>query len=361
MFITDLAACGPSSFHLIRSLFALFDQSTAISLTKANHLSNALLRLSNEKILSYDYKDVPICWRRMYTDSTLLSVLATLALSSSSPWKEDQLLACIKSLDLILIIAGAPGPQREQHTFTLIHHLQSQLSPSPSFPPSKRPRLHPPSTPRATKKEAPYLHSPILRLEEPPTSILQFHNLLKEEGIFILSKGCSDWPASEAHKWVTTRDYLRSIAGRGRVVPVEIGSSYTSSDWTQNIVLFDEFLDSLETKQADGKEGIMYLAQHDLFRQLPCLLSDIQIPDWVYCAPPPSSSPLPELGRVVYKPPTTEEGYILNAWLGPEGTFSPAHTDPFYNCFGAFPTFLPSSSNVRADHSLPMLTALQLK
>lgn len=57
--------------------------------------------------------------------------------------------------------------------------------------------------------------------------------------------------------------------------------------------------------------GRGYLAQHELFAQLPALAADIATPD--YCS----------LG----------EGGLraVNAWLGPAGTETPFHTDPYHN------------------------------
>lgn len=70
------------------------------------------------------------------------------------------------------------------------------------------------------------------------------------------------------------------------------------------------------------------MAQHDLFRQFPALERDVVVPDYVFSAPEaPQDMPL-------YAAPPNEEGFVMNAWLGPEGTLSPAHTDPYFNCFG---------------------------
>lgn len=69
-----------------------------------------------------------------------------------------------------------------------------------------------------------------------------------------------------------------------------------------------------------------YLAQHQLFLQLPHLRNDILIPDHCYTSPPPHPDPhdpsraLPELDEP-----------LLNAWLGPPGTITPLHTDPYHN------------------------------
>lgn len=142
------------------------------------------------------------------------------------------------------------------------------------------------------------------------------------------------------------------------------------------------------------KRPIYYLAQHSLFRQFPALVSDLLIPDLVYSPPeqhypffgatatatatghvPPPSPPFSAAkdngdpsahggagahveataerrnaaantdtrSSEAYLPPQSEEGYVLNAWLGPGGTKSAAHTDPWWNCYGARLFFLFSS------------------
>lgn len=57
--------------------------------------------------------------------------------------------------------------------------------------------------------------------------------------------------------------------------------------------------------------GLGYLAQHPLLEQIPALRRDVLAPD--YCA----------LGD--------GEVQAVNAWIGPQGTVSPAHTDPHHN------------------------------
>ena len=85
---------------------------------------------------------------------------------------------------------------------------------------------------------------------------------------------------------------------------------------------------------------IYYLAQHSLFRQFPALVSDLLILDLVY-SPPEHHYPSLSLDSNTsketssYEPPQSEEGYVLNAWFGPGGTKSAAHTDPWWNCYGA--------------------------
>ena len=137
-------------------------------------------------------------------------------------------------------------------------------------------------------------------------------------------KGIKHWPAYD--KW-SDLHYLRQIAGPGRVVPVEIGGKYTQETWSQSIMSFSTFLDALDSDHPET----LYLAQHDLMRQLPELEDDIVIPDYLWVAPSDEA----------YVPPSSEKGYLVNAWLGPAGTNSPAHTDPYYNAYGTLASSYP--------------------
>ena len=154
-----------------------------------------------------------------------------------------------------------------------------------------------------------------------------------------------DWPAisDPDHAW-NSIDYLLSVAGPGRIVPVEIGNDYRVDSWSQNMMPWEDFLHWLPTSDGVRKDEMIYLAQHSLLTQFPKLRGDILIPDLVYF--------VPETREADYKPPANEEGLVINAWLGPKGTISPAHKvrfhrfphqmsnssrfiqDPYFNCYG---------------------------
>uniref|UniRef100_A0A182QMN7 JmjC domain-containing protein n=1 Tax=Anopheles farauti TaxID=69004 RepID=A0A182QMN7_9DIPT len=127
----------------------------------------------------------------------------------------------------------------------------------------------------------------------------------------ILKGIIDDWPAME--RWHDP-NYLLTIAGE-RTVPIEIGSQYSNDDWSQKLMKFREFIEQNICSEAPSSKKradhpAAYLAQHDLFDQIPALRRDIVVPDYI--------------GRTDARP-------RIKAWLGPKGTVSPLHTDPCHN------------------------------
>jgi [protein]-arginine 3-hydroxylase / protease len=102
-------------------------------------------------------------------------------------------------------------------------------------------------------------------------------------------------------------DYLIRLAGE-RTVPIELGKHYVHENWSQKLLKFEDFIKNYILTDETATVG--YLAQHELFDQIPDLKNDICIPE--YCC------------KQNTKP-------RLKAWLGPKGTISPLHTDPTHN------------------------------
>lgn len=239
--------------------------------------------------------------RKVYTDAAILRglLLALLSLPMDA----------IATLDRAIIIAGPYGTGKRELILEIIHHIQRpllgnlQLNATLTTPPG--------SNINFVKCTIPCLST--------PPSFLDFQMTYSRKP-FVLRNFAAGWPALSSRPW-RSHTYLCSVAGPGRVVPVEVGSDYRTDDWQQKIMPWEEFLSFLdfEDQPASGNPpNIYYLAQHDLTKQFPKLSEDVIIPDYLYA----------ELGSsdlLEYHSPCNADRMLLNTWLGPRGTLSPAH------------------------------------
>ncbi|KAH9465371.1 hypothetical protein Pst134EA_013257 [Puccinia striiformis f. sp. tritici] len=299
-----------------------FEESRVVS-EEAVAISEALWILSDEKLSSYVYKEVPNHWRQLYTDSILLKVSSIFALQTSFSRNEGEdidWMGIIRLLDMALIISGAPGRGRRGAIFFLIESIQAEYikraEEIEERPEKRRKTLHDCS--RGEGGSTPNVINSIPVLADAPSTEDFVKSMHKSP--FVIKGYSKQWKALSTNPWGTI-EYLKAVAGAGRVVPVEIGKSYTEEDWSQKIMGWDEFLSKIN--ESSNPDRLIYLAQYNLFNQFPILKHDIQIPEYVDCELPPHDRTRPE----------TEDGVILNVWLGPAGTISPAHVDPYYNCY----------------------------
>jgi len=182
--------------------------------------------------------------------------------------------------------------------------------------------------------------------------------------------GCLDhWPARADRPW-TDLAYLCRLAGE-RTVPVELGTRYTDASWSQKLLRFRDFVETYLL--ADGAPDIGYLAQHELFDQIPELRRDIAIPDYCFAVrfPNPSEPPAAKRGRCEAAAAASEEDVEedaaplpvvrINAWFGPRGTVSPLHTDPQDNLLAQVVgykyvrLYAPASTPFLYPHEAPLL------
>ena len=252
-----------------------------------------------------------LSWRRLYTDACILRSLADVTFDVPS---EARALQAIARLDHAIVIAGAPGEGRIDLVLDCIRHLQQTYLQPRSFQATASVQTEA----EVTSAGKFSLSSSQIPCIDPP-SLTTFRNVHSQVPFILRGyiKGDTGWPAMNEHPWSSTQ-YLRSIAGPGRVVPVEVGNDYRDDDWTQKMMNWDDFLEALDSP--DRPVDMLYLAQHNLMMQFPELRSDIIISEYVYsCPEAPGDFPS-------YTPPGNDEALVVNVWLGPKGTVSPAHT-----------------------------------
>ena len=318
----------------------------ALALLHSNY--DLAQKLAYQKLHDVPYKEVKTCWRRLYTDASLQRVLEVtegyLGTSKQARTNGAWLDEVVKLLDMALILTAAPG--REDLVELWFAALEEELStcePADAAQehlerPAKKPKLEHatsiPSTFSATLIEpSPTLQYPIPRVDNP--SLSAFQRKLSDPAThtpLIIKNAIQHWPALSDRPWDTPSYLLKRTLGGRRLVPIETGRSYTDSGWGQKITSFSDFVTSYMLAPSNAhhidsaSKDIGYLAQHDLFAQIPSLRADVSIPDYCFCTP---HQYLP----ANIDPTATQklEDPLLNAWFGPKGTISPLHTDPYHN------------------------------
>ncbi|XP_050333809.1 bifunctional peptidase and arginyl-hydroxylase JMJD5 isoform X1 [Bactrocera neohumeralis] len=248
-----------------------------------------------ERIHTGHFSAVPLEVRKIYALSNYFKIFYLLCESVS----QKQLMRCAEVLDEAILIGCTQGLYEGSDEFQiqLTNYISEALeentqTPLPIIDTLKRQQL---------KCDIPVLDCP---------SIEDFRTeCFTTERPALLLNTITHWPALQ--KW-RDLNYIHKLAGN-RTVPIEIGSNYTTDEWSQQLVKIRDFLHRQFT---NTDNEIEYLAQHELFDQIPALKADIRIPD--YCILRTSGSESPA-------------HVSIKAWLGPKNTISPLHYDPEHN------------------------------
>jgi lysine-specific demethylase 8 len=229
--------------------------------------------------------------------------------------KDDWMSQVVKVLDLGLVVSG--GTMRGEVYEAIFANLEPFIGQDDISGDISRVFDIDQPEPLATNR-------PVTIVSQPSLEDFQIH-LNNDTTPLLLLDTINDWPAIKT--WRDPLYLLRLTLGGRRCVPIEIGETYTHADWRQEIMSLRRFLHE-HILPVDPKE-IGYLGQHNLFHQIPQLQQDIRTPDYCYTAPP-EATPASRLGLPAV-PPVDEPQ--KNIWLGPKGTRTPLHTDPYHNIF----------------------------
>ncbi|KHN94065.1 jumonji domain containing 5 [Metarhizium album ARSEF 1941] len=322
-----------------KSLLAMHDAVKGCTPRRANESLltrrlGDLIAISTSRFYAYRFDLLPYPWRQIHTDALILSTFHDiLCYLGQSTWLDDQALdGVVEKLDRAVITAGGAGVLGAawiERTLRLVERLcdaaQGDGEPeAPArrarrarradafFPPEEpytRPALSPARTCPARRGWSLDTFEKYMNGDSPPRPVL-FTDLV------------TTWPALTERPWKSPSYLLSRTFGGRRLVPVELGRSYVDAGWGQELVPFKTFLSRYVSPGAAGEVG--YLAQHDLFGQIPCLRGDISIPDLCW-----SSVPLhptdPAKNKARLRVP------LVNAWFGPARTITPLHTDAYHN------------------------------
>lgn len=357
---TTISACGNAITSLLArqatQILALHtppSSATSVDEPLLRQRLADLLSLADSRLLAFRFEILPPCWRELYAHVRILffhlGVLRSrLRGGLRDAAASEEVDGLVRELDMGLIVAGG-GSRWGKGVINSLLGLLERAWKGGSAPkdtdgrgPKRLKRTHDsqqwdtssPFSPEATFE--PPVKNPAPRLAG--LSMDSFQKYIdpatNPDGALpaVFTDLISDWPALNNSPWSRPAYLLSRTFGGRRYVPVELGRSYVDEGWSQKLIPFREFLSSYidpslsldpadSPGSADERKG--YLAQHDLFSQIPQLRNDVLLPDYLWTTPPLHPSPSQNKPKV--------DAPQLNAWFGPAGTITPLHTDSMHN------------------------------
>ena len=251
-----------------------------------------------EKLNTGHYSKVLPEYRQIYSLISMLKVIYLVHSLDDKTLNSDILKDLIKILDMGLIMGGPLEHDANSKLAGKLHlFLEHEIENNEELLTKKRKIDY-----NSMLGQAPNVDK-IDEFEDLDLSEFIEHYRLPERN-FKIRDFCQTWKAFS--KW--NLDYFKRKFGF-RTVPIEIGNKYTDESWTQTLMTMSEFItDFIENPKA---ETVGYLAQHEIFYQIPELKEDLEIPDFCY-------------SENDFEP-------NMNFWFGPKNTTTPLHTDPKHN------------------------------
>ncbi|XP_072016447.1 lysine-specific demethylase 8-like [Amphiura filiformis] len=334
--------------------------------TFAKDVSDELLHYTWEKLNTGNWKDVSIAWRKVYSYASLIkaaSICGLLAecLDDKHTYMEWQVIrtrdkVALEACDMGLLM-GAPvlnnilsrlaSALQTACTTSLCEPIQCQSSTKTEG--RTRDNIDLPASKKQKIYQRPSVDPALVIPRLVCPALLQFKSHYMDKKQPVIIQGAMDhWPARTHRKW--SLDYLKQIAG-SRTVPIEIGSKYTDENWSQALMTLTDFINQFMADEQNTRSNTkVYLAQHQLFDQIPELKEDICIPDYC-CLRDTANRKQDCVAKHLYKhaqyvdesdaevddhgdeeTKEEDEDVDINAWFGPGGTISPLHHDPKHNC-----------------------------
>jgi len=295
---------------------------------KFNHLSfysaQALIDFIWEKLNTGHWSEVDIVWRKLYSIISVIKVLIILDLSDKNDHYNLILRDIVKICDIGLLMGA---PVLDNICSKLASFFCHKVQIVENFNDPNRRKIDEIVEPPLKKVKIAYplsdKYSIISVKESIELSIEQFVTNHKTPQLPVkIKQSIEHWPAIEDKKW--NFEYFKNTYG-SRTVPIELGKRYTDDSWTQNLMTIQEFIEKYIKNPKNDQSIKAYLAQHELFEQIPELKEDFEVPFYCFTS---------DIGddKTSDNSDTLEDNVAVNIWLGPSETVSPLHTDPKHNC-----------------------------